>query len=643
MPNQVYFATGLPPGSGSGTITSPYSSDQFDSILNSYTKATSPVVSPLDIYLGPGTYDTYGNYIWWYGAPPYDPNKGFNLGTGWRLIGSGMGVTTIRLAEIRYTSPSTSFGNSPIVSLKNAENIEIRDLTVDCNTPNIAGTPTAASFIQPSGTTQVLVQVGDTSKLIVNTYVVIQSNATSNITHYGTYRVASIPSSTTVYLENLAHLGGGVYDAGVAAGSTVPSNQILLLYASIAAILLSTTNSRVENVRIINAASTAYENPFLLFSAQDGAIHTGNVARSVIIDQTWGLWGTAIQFNGDGGTVSGIIEDCIVNGNGYTGHGIGTGGVQRTMVVNNVVTGCLYGFYNDYQNIDSLIVAGNTFSDFPTAPVARQNSPTFNPEVIGFKIGGGGYTFQNLQLNNNILVLPTPSGGTTICGFYLWQGVSFATVQNNIISGTNGTGILADSNATAIMVSGNQISPPLLNSIASNVSHELLDPPGTMVDYAGVTPPPGWLLCYGQEVSRTSYARLFTAIGTTYGSGNGTTTFNLPDCRGRVSVGKDDMGGTAINRITVSGCGIDGKTLGSAGGVQSNTAVPAHTHSMGGAPLTSVSFNNNSTSGGASVRCNAVNGFSTTTTFSNSNTGSTGNASISNVQPTIILQKIIKY
>ena len=93
---------------------------------------------------------------------------------------------------------------------------------------------------------------------------------------------------------------------------------------------------------------------------------------------------------------------------------------------------------------------------------------------------------------------------------------------------------------------------------------------GMMIDYAGATAPTGWLLCYGQAISRSTYASLYSLISTTYGAGDGSTTFNIPDCRGRTTFGKDNMGGTAANRVT-SGVSIDGTTLGTAGGAQSVT------------------------------------------------------------------------
>lgn len=112
-------------------------------------------------------------------------------------------------------------------------------------------------------------------------------------------------------------------------------------------------------------------------------------------------------------------------------------------------------------------------------------------------------------------------------------------------------------------------------------------PSGCMMDYAGTTEPLGWIFCYGQALSRTTYAALFAAIGTAYGTGDGSTTFNIPDFRSRVAVGKDDMGGTAANLITSAVSGFDAKVLGNKGGAQSHTLVTAevpaqtaHTHSV---------------------------------------------------------------
>lgn len=105
---------------------------------------------------------------------------------------------------------------------------------------------------------------------------------------------------------------------------------------------------------------------------------------------------------------------------------------------------------------------------------------------------------------------------------------------------------------------------------------------GTILDFAGNTAPNGWLLCYGQAISRAAYPNLFAKIGTTFGAGDGATTFNVPDARGRAAIGKDDMGGTAAGRVTAAGGGIAAATLGATGGAEAHALttaqMPAHTH-----------------------------------------------------------------
>lgn len=89
---------------------------------------------------------------------------------------------------------------------------------------------------------------------------------------------------------------------------------------------------------------------------------------------------------------------------------------------------------------------------------------------------------------------------------------------------------------------------------------------GSLQAYAGSTAPSGWLFCYGQAVSRSTYSALFSAIGTAYGAGDSSTTFNLPDLRGRLPLGKDDMGGSAANRVTNGVSGVNAIVLGATGG-----------------------------------------------------------------------------
>lgn len=98
-----------------------------------------------------------------------------------------------------------------------------------------------------------------------------------------------------------------------------------------------------------------------------------------------------------------------------------------------------------------------------------------------------------------------------------------------------------------------------------------LCPTGTILMYAGTTPPTGFVFCQGQELSRTSNAALFSVIGTTFGSGDGVTTFNVPNGLGRMPLGAG------------SGTGLTPRQLGQTGGEETHALVanelPAHSHS----------------------------------------------------------------
>lgn len=71
--------------------------------------------------------------------------------------------------------------------------------------------------------------------------------------------------------------------------------------------------------------------------------------------------------------------------------------------------------------------------------------------------------------------------------------------------------------------------PTYIDGIKWVVDVESGAPVGSLMPYAGTTPPDGWLICDGSEISRTTYARLFSVIGTTYGAGDGNSSFNIPN------------------------------------------------------------------------------------------------------------------
>lgn len=200
----------------------------------------------------------------------------------------------------------------------------------------------------------------------------------------------------------------------------------------------------------------------------------------------------------------------------------------------------------------------------------------------------------------------TPASNTTINGIDISEGCNPGNINNAIRQ------LMADVRAAAI-------------------------PVGTVQGYAGATAPEGWLLCYGQAVSRTTYADLFTVIGTTYGSGDGSTTFNIPDRRGRVGVGKDNMGGVSANRLTGQSGGVNGDVLGAAGGAETHALTAAqngpHNHDyFDQRPVN----DSNLTQGSDDQYWRA------TLSTDNRSTGTSGSGSPhNNVQPSIVMNYII--
>jgi len=164
-------------------------------------------------------------------------------------------------------------------------------------------------------------------------------------------------------------------------------------------------------------------------------------------------------------------------------------------------------------------------------------------------------------------------------------------------------------------------------------------PSGTVLPFAGTSAPSGYQLCYGQAISRSTYSSLFTAIGTTYGSGDGSSTFNVPDLRGRAIAGQDDMGGSSADRLTNQSGGVNGDTLGASGGAETHTLttaqLAAHTHTSN-VTIPSAAGTTDGVFGASKI----INSGATTSFTGTSGSAGSGNAH-NNVQPTLILNYMI--
>ena len=270
-----------------------------------------------------------------------------------------------------------------------------------------------------------------------------------------------------------------------------------------------------------------------------------------------------------------------------------------------------------------------------TKALQRSGSPLIGSEILINSTVNAIYDGTAFQIYASSSGSPTTTQGDLI--------VRGAAVDQRLAIGTNNT--LLKSNGTTAAWG---------NIIAANLDSTLspfLVPTATVLDYAGTTEPTGYLFCYGQAISRTTYSALFAVIGTTYGNGDGATTFNLPDLRGRAVAGKDDMGGTSANRLTGQPGGVNGDNLGAAGGTETHSLTTAelatHNHFAGsarhaaGLGISEMIYGSTTTDlpGLATTILQGTAGAPATQPL----TSSTGSGSAhNNVQPTIILNKIIK-
>jgi microcystin-dependent protein len=163
---------------------------------------------------------------------------------------------------------------------------------------------------------------------------------------------------------------------------------------------------------------------------------------------------------------------------------------------------------------------------------------------------------------------------------------------------------------------------------------------GTITMFAGTAAPSGWEICDGRAISRTTYSDLFTAISTTYGSGDGSTTFNVPDLRGRFGLGADNMGGSSANRVVATEADNLGQSSGAENVTLDETQIPSHTHIFNLKTGASGTHATTKFITSAEQLYTSAGSNTTINTGTNSNTG--GGLSHTNMPPYITINYIIK-
>jgi microcystin-dependent protein len=272
-----------------------------------------------------------------------------------------------------------------------------------------------------------------------------------------------------------------------------------------------------------------------------------------------------------------------------------TGGSSSAYTVSS------YQVFDTLAHLDGAMIA---FAPHTTSAASPPNGVTLNVDGLGAK---------PLRL----------SPGVEITDGTLVQGTPYAATYNN------SDGVF------------------YLRGFAGN---PYLIPLGGLLPYIGTTAPnSAFVLPFGQAISRTTYATLFTLVSTTFGVGDGSTTFNVPDLRGRLPSGIDNMGGSAANRITNAGSGIVGTTLGASGGAENVTLAQSALPNVNLGCITSTPNVPNTTDTTHDPGSGTTKTFYTTGTTSITGSGIVGSmnggvtqTAVNNVQPTIMVNYILR-
>jgi microcystin-dependent protein len=290
-----------------------------------------------------------------------------------------------------------------------------------------------------------------------------------------------------------------------------------------------------------------------------------------------------------------------------------TSGNQVRITQSGNVAGTPGSIANLVSPASAAFVAGNQTFVFQSAA----NTPG--------NVDGGAFIFRNLTANSKgVTVLPPSSLSAD-------YSLTLPTIP-------------ASQKIMTLDASGNMSAPYSLDNTSIqqtsgviNVITSYILPVGSVIDYAGALAPTNFLICDGSAISRTTYSTLFAVLGTTYGPGDGSTTFNLPNLGGRMTMG-------------VGNSGLSTYTLGQTGGEESHSLtipeLPAHNHrilgNLGGA-LANIGNNADAVAGigaGTGSYTNQISsGKPTVQPIENTGTGAAHNT----LSPFMALNKIIKY
>jgi microcystin-dependent protein len=397
-----------------------------------------------------------------------------------------------------------------------------------------------------------------------------------------TVRLAS--NLQTLAVNNGASLTN--LNASVLASGTVPSAR-----------LSGTYNITSTNANALNGQSGSY---YL-----NAANLTGTVATARLVANLQTL---AVN---NGVSVTNLSASSLASGTIPTARLGGTYNITSTNATS--LSGQPGSYYQNAGNLTGTVATARLVANLQTLAVNNGSGLT---DLNASSLASGTIPAARLSGTYNMTATNATALGAVTATDYARTDIVETFATNVIVNGRVGIGDSTPSYAVDVAGDVN-----VTGSFLVNGSVVAATPAGAVMQFAGTNAPSGYLLCQGQAVSRTTYAALFAVVSTTYGVGNGSSTFNVPNLVGRIPVGYDSTQ-------------AEFNAMGETGGAKTHTLttneMPRHAHTELYETADQASCINGS---GYYTRGNA-------TTM----TGSTGGgAAHNNLQPYIVLNYIIKY